>query len=144
MLSRPTVRDRMATEEGMSLAEFCYPVFQAYDFAQLRETRNCRVQIGGSDQLGNIKAGAELVRRSSNQVRVTSCVQSGEVVCNITARALLLQEVYGFTYPLLTTPTGEKFGKSAGNAVWLNDDKTSNVRGGGCCLLTFSLLCTHV
>lgn len=74
---------------------------QAYDFYHLYQKENCKIQLGGSDQWGNITAGTELIRRR------------------------LQQEAYGITTPLLTTSSGKKFGKSEGNAIWLSDAKTS-------------------
>jgi tyrosyl-tRNA synthetase len=87
-------------EEGLSFAEFSYQLFQAGDFLHLNRNFNCTVQIGGSDQWGNITSGIELVRKSTSN------------------------EVFGLTLPLLTTSNGVKFGKSAGNAIWLNETKT--------------------
>ena len=110
MLARDSVANRLADDaEGMSLTEFAYQAFQAYDFAWLNRHRSVLLQVGGSDQWGNICAGIELVHKMNNST------------------------VHGLTVPLLTTPSGEKFGKSAGNAVWLNSSKTSHVRS--------SLLC---
>jgi tyrosyl-tRNA synthetase len=81
--------------------EFSYQLLQAYDFLHLYRNHNCRVQVGGSDQWGNIIGGCDLIRR----------VTGGQA--------------FGVTVPLLTTATGEKFGKSAGNAVWLESELTS-------------------
>lgn len=100
MLARESVRARMAVSaDGMSLAEFVYQAFQAYDFLHLyRGPHACRVQLGGSDQWGNITAGCELIRRVVGQ----------------------RDPAFGITLPLATTRHGQKFGKSAGNAVWLD------------------------
>mmetsp|Transcript_52406 Transcript_52406/g.87120 ORF Transcript_52406/g.87120 Transcript_52406/m.87120 type:complete len:546 (+) Transcript_52406:53-1690(+) len=87
---------------GMSFTEFTYQIFQAYDFMHLCRSESCKVQLGGSDQWGNITAGTDLIRR----------MMPGT-------------EAFGVTLPLLTTASGEKFGKSAGNAVWLDEAKTS-------------------
>lgn len=104
MLARESVRARMATDAGISFTEFSYQLLQAHDFLHLYRTRGVRVQLGGSDQWGNITAGVDLIRR----------VEAGAAV--------------GVTTPLLTTASGTKFGKSAGNAVWLSPTKTSHVR----------------
>jgi tyrosyl-tRNA synthetase len=101
MLSRHSVETRLKSAEGMSLAEFLYQVFQAYDWLYLCQKYSCTIQIGGSDQLGNIVSGYELI------TRVTKT------------------QVYGVTLPLITNTAGDKLGKSAGNAVWLSADKTS-------------------
>ncbi|MFA9431521.1 tyrosine--tRNA ligase [Egicoccus sp. AB-alg2] len=102
MLSRESVKRRLDTrEQGLSFTEFSYQLLQANDFAHLYRTRGCRLQGGGSDQWGNITAGIDLTRRLHGA------------------------QVYGLTWPLLTTADGAKFGKSAGNAVWLDPDMTS-------------------
>ncbi len=101
MLARDSVKARLASPEGMSFTEFAYQMCQSYDFLHLHDEYGCDVQIGGRDQWGNITAGADLVRR----VR-------GATVC-------------GIVLPLLETAGGEKFGKTAGNAVWLDADLTS-------------------
>ena len=101
MLARESVKARLASPEGMSFTEFAYQMCQAYDFLHLHDEYGCDVQIGGRDQWGNITAGADLVRR----VR-------GTTVC-------------GIVLPLLETAGGEKFGKTAGNAVWLDPGLTS-------------------
>merc|ERR1712166_1717171 len=100
MLSRGTVQDRMAAEEGCSLMELCYQTVQAYDFWHLHQSQNCVLQVGGSDQWGNIIAGVDLIRRKSSAT------------------------AYGLTVPLVTTDSGEKLGKSSGNAVWLDHSLT--------------------
>lgn len=92
----------------MSYGEFSYQLLQAYDFWQLHKSDNVRLQVGGSDQYGNIVAGIDLISR----------LQGGGAKIEKT-------EVFGLTVPLLTTPSGEKFGKSAGNAVWLDPSLTS-------------------
>lgn len=101
MLARESVKARLASPEGMSFTEFAYQMCQAYDFLHLHDEYGCDVQIGGRDQWGNIIAGADLVRR----VR-------GTTVC-------------GIVLPLIETAGGEKFGKTAGNAVWLDAGLTS-------------------
>ncbi|KAM4675748.1 tyrosine--tRNA ligase, mitochondrial [Discoglossus pictus] len=100
MLSRTSVQSRLRSPEGMSLAEFVYQVFQAYDFYYLYREYGCRVQLGGSDQLGNLMSGHEFIQRTTGE------------------------EVFGVTMPLITSTTGDKLGKSAGNAIWLSRDRT--------------------
>ncbi len=105
MLSKESVRRRLEDREhGISYTEFSYMLLQAYDFLHLFDQYACRVQAGGSDQWGNITAGIDLVRK---------------------ARAA---EVYGMTLPLLSTSSGEKFGKSEGNAIWLDRERTTPYR----------------
>ncbi|MDD5705194.1 MAG: tyrosine--tRNA ligase [Kiritimatiellae bacterium] len=101
MLSKDSVTKRMESDEGMSFTEFCYQILQGYDFLHLHRTYGCTLQIGGSDQWGNITAGTELVRR----------------VCGA--------EAFGLTFPLVCDSTGKKFGKSEGNAIYLDARKTS-------------------
>lgn len=105
----PSVRARLESQQGLSFTEFTYQLLQAYDFYHLHKHHNCSLQVGGSDQWGNILAGLELIGRSEPQ--------NGATTAEPTA--------YGLTTPLLTTSTGEKFGKSAGNAVWLDPKLTS-------------------
>lgn len=107
MLARDSVASRLGGE-GMSYTEFSYQLLQAYDFLQLHRSHSCTVQIGGSDQLGNITAGIDLVRRTNGG-------------------GLKEDPAYGLTLPLLTTSNGEKFGKSAGNAVWLDRSRTGDL-----------------
>ncbi|HUA87120.1 MAG TPA: tyrosine--tRNA ligase [Bryobacteraceae bacterium] len=102
MLAKESVRRRLEDREhGISYAEFSYMLLQAYDFLILHDTHGCKIQGGGSDQWGNITAGIELIRKIRGD------------------------EAFGVTFPLLTTASGEKFGKSAGNAIWLDPNKTS-------------------
>ncbi len=101
MLGKESVRARMEGESGMSYCEFSYQLIQAYDFLHLWESEGCRLQIGGSDQWGNITAGVELIRR----------LRGGEA--------------YGLTFPIICDSSGQKFGKSAGNAVYLDQRRTS-------------------
>lgn len=98
----------------MSFTEFTYQLLQAHDFYHMNKTMNCSVQLGGSDQWGNIVAGLDLIHYGGGSEDAgTSAVK---------------QRAYGITTPLLTTAKGEKFGKSAGNAVWLNDcDQTGEL-----------------
>ncbi len=100
MLAKDSVRSRLASESGISYTEFSYMTLQAYDFLHLFDAEGCVLQAGGSDQWGNITAGIELIRKLR-----------GAAAC-------------GLTFPLLTTVTGEKFGKSAGNAIWLDRERT--------------------
>ncbi|MDD4101248.1 MAG: tyrosine--tRNA ligase [Kiritimatiellae bacterium] len=101
MLGKDSVKKRMDSDDGMSFTEFCYQILQGYDFLHLYKTYGCVLQLGGSDQWGNITAGTELVRR----------------MCGA--------EVYGMTFPLVCDSTGKKFGKSEGNAIFLDARKTS-------------------
>ena len=103
MIAKESVRRRLEDrEQGISYTEFSYMLLQAHDFLQLFDAYGCTIQAGGSDQWGNITAGIDLVRKARGGA-----------------------EVYGFTHPLLATASGEKFGKSAGNAVWLDAKRTS-------------------
>lgn len=102
MMSRSSVQSRIKSDSGMSLTEFTYQIFQAYDWYHLAKEHGCRFQMGGSDQMGNIMTGHEFISRMDSKI-----------------------PVYGLTLPLVTTEEGDKFGKSAGNAVWLSDEKTS-------------------
>lgn len=99
MMSKESVKKRIET--GISYTEFAYQVMQGYDFYELNTKHNVTLQIGGSDQWGNMTAGTELLRRKADKI--------GHVI----------------TVPLITDSTGRKFGKSEGNAVWLDADKTS-------------------
>lgn len=99
MMSKESVKKRIET--GISYTEFAYQIMQGYDFYELNDKYNVTLQIGGSDQWGNMTAGTELLRRKADK--------TGHVM----------------TVPLITDSTGKKFGKSEGNAVWLDADKTS-------------------
>lgn len=104
MLAKESVRARMqASEEGMSYTEFSYQLLQGYDFYRLYKDHDCVLQLGGSDQWGNITAGTDLIRKLEGE--------SGNA--------------FALTMPLITTSSGAKFGKSEGNAVWLTADRTS-------------------
>ena len=96
MLSFDSVKLRLEREQSLSYMEFNYMILQAYDFLELNKTKNCLMQIGGSDQWGNIVNGVELVKR-----------QSGN-------------QVYGLTTPLITLASGAKMGKTEQGAVWLD------------------------
>ena len=98
MLAAESVKIRLET--GLTFIEFNYMLLQAYDFYVQARDYDCIMQMGGQDQWGNIVAGSDLTRR------------------------MLGKQVYGMTFPLITTASGEKFGKSAGNAIWLDETKT--------------------
>lgn len=102
----------MESGEGMAISEFSYPLFQAYDWWSMYNNKGVQLQIGGSDQYGNICAGMDAVAHMRKIRRLDSAQQEQDPRL----------AAYGLTTPLLTTASGEKFGKSAGNAVWL--DKT--------------------
>ncbi|WP_087971934.1 tyrosine--tRNA ligase [Oceanobacillus rekensis] len=104
MLAKESVSARI--EKGITFTEFSYMILQSLDFLKLYEQENCTLQIGGSDQWGNITAGMELIRRSREN-------QDEDI------------KVFGLTVPLITKADGTKFGKTAGNAVWLDAEKTT-------------------
>ena len=104
MVAKDSVRSRMEGEHGISYTEFSYMLLQANDFRWLCEHHDVELQMGGSDQWGNITAGIDLVRR------------------------ILGRTAHGLTWPLLTLPGGAKMGKSAGGAIWLDPDQTSPYR----------------
>ena len=101
MIKAESYKIRLDSEEGLTFIEFNYMVLQAYDFLELFKHYDCKIQMGGSDQWGNIVAGVELIRR----------VNQGAA--------------FGITFPLITTSGGEKMGKTAMGAVWLDAEKTS-------------------
>ncbi len=101
MLSFESVKSRLDREQSLSFLEFNYMILQAYDFLELYRRHGCLVQMGGSDQWGNIVNGVDLTRR------------------------VLDAEIFGLTTPLLTTSDGRKMGKSQGGAVWLNGEMLS-------------------
>ncbi|MEC7208390.1 MAG: tyrosine--tRNA ligase [Pseudomonadota bacterium] len=101
MMGMESVKIRLEREQNLSFLEFNYAILQAYDFRELRRRYGCALQMGGSDQWGNIVTGIDLTRRVDGQ------------------------EVFGLTSPLITTASGAKMGKSAAGAVWLNKDKLS-------------------
>jgi len=100
MIQKDSVKSRLSGE-GISYTEFSYMLLQAFDFLHLYQTKNCRLQFGGSDQWGNLTAGLELIRRK------------------------IQGDAFAFSVPLITNAEGKKFGKSAGNAVWLDPNLTS-------------------
>ncbi len=101
MIKAESYKIRLESEEGLSFIEFNYMVLQAYDFLELFKRHDCRLQMGGSDQWGNIVAGVELIRRVHQKT------------------------AFGVTFPLITTSGGEKMGKTAKGAVWLDSARTS-------------------
>ncbi|NGX34209.1 MAG: Tyrosine--tRNA ligase [Candidatus Anoxychlamydiales bacterium] len=101
MLAKESVKLRLESQEGMSFTEFSYQVLQSYDYYHLFKHLNITLQIGGSDQWGNITAGIELIRKLTHKT------------------------VYGMTFPLLTRSDGKKFGKTESGAVWLDEKKLS-------------------
>ena len=102
MLSFDSVKLRLDREQPLTFLEFNYMILQAYDFMELNKRYGCNLQMGGSDQYGNIVNGIELTRRVRSE------------------------QVYGLTSPLLTTASGQKMGKTAGGAVWLSHDRLSD------------------
>ncbi|MDF2945422.1 MAG: tyrS [Bacillales bacterium] len=100
MLAKDSVSSRL--ENGISFTEFTYMILQSYDFFRLYKDHGCRLQIGGSDQWGNITAGLEFIRKNEENAKA-----------------------FGLTVPLVTKSDGTKFGKTEGGAVWLNADKTT-------------------
>lgn len=106
----------MKSGDGMSLGEFLYPVLQSWDWWHMYHTKGIQVQIGGSDQFGNILAGIDAIKYINKNHYDPLYRQEEEEFLNTPM---------GFTVPLLTAGSGEKFGKSAGNAIWLDQDMTS-------------------
>lgn len=100
MLSKESVQSRM--EAGISFTEFSYMLLQSFDYLNLYENQGCTLEIGGSDQWGNITAGLELIRRKGHE-----------------------KPAFGLTFPLITKSDGTKFGKSMGGAIWLDPEKTT-------------------
>lgn len=128
MLARDSVKQRLESGSGISFTEFTYQLLQAYDFAQLRSKYQCTVQLGGSDQYGNIMSGIELMTKlqtSSSSHNLEIGEKSASSIQESDSENLNVG--FGLTVPLLTTKEGEKFGKSAGNAVWLDPHLTSPV-----------------
>ncbi|KAK3110721.1 tyrosyl-tRNA synthetase [Teratosphaeriaceae sp. CCFEE 6253] len=127
MLGRETVRNKLEKGDGMSFAEFTYPLLQAWDWWHLYSHHGVQVQIGGSDQYGNIVAGMDAVKHIASQQTSTREGDSGQTEAWLDEKGRVREECapMGITVPLLTTAGGEKFGKSAGNAVWLDASMTS-------------------
>lgn len=102
-----SVQTRLSSQQGISFTEFTYQLLQAYDFYVLNKNEGCAIQVGGSDQWGNIVAGIDLISKLDGR------------------EDRMENHAFAVTTPLLTTPSGQKFGKSAGNAVALDDNITS-------------------
>ncbi|MGC4376074.1 tyrosine--tRNA ligase [Fictibacillus sp. Mic-4] len=100
MLAKESVESRL--EAGISFTEFSYMILQSYDFLQLYQQKGCKLQIGGSDQWGNITAGMELIRKTGEE-----------------------EKAFGLTIPLVTKSDGTKFGKTEGGTIWLDAEKTT-------------------
>ncbi|KAG6334658.1 hypothetical protein ID866_4425 [Astraeus odoratus] len=111
MLARDSVQTRMSAQHGITFTEFTYQLLQGYDFFELYRTLGCTIQVGGSDQWGNILSGLELINKSQST--------------NANNAEAAREKGFALTTPLLVTSSGEKFGKSAGNAVWLDKNLTS-------------------
>ena len=103
MMSRESVKQRIAAQSGLSFTEFSYQILQAYDFFHLYNERGCRLQVGGSDQYGNILAGVDYIRRKTGHDHGAAAL----------------------TFPLVQSSTGEKLGKTAAGALWLDSKRTS-------------------
>jgi tyrosyl-tRNA synthetase len=101
MIKAESCKNRLESEDGLSFIEFNYMVLQAYDFLELARKHRCRLQMGGSDQWGNIVAGIDLIRR------------------------VIGEQAFGITFPLITTSSGAKMCKTAAGAVWLDPERTS-------------------
>ncbi|KAM6485418.1 hypothetical protein HDV62DRAFT_286465 [Trichoderma sp. SZMC 28011] len=115
MLTRDTVKRKMTEGDGMSLGEFMYPLFQGWDFWHMYNKLGVQMQIGGSDQYGNIVAGIDALK----------IIRESEEMPEMKIPSTWTHEPVGFTVPLLTDSSGVKFGKSTGNAIWLDEFKTS-------------------
>jgi tyrosyl-tRNA synthetase len=102
LINLESIKRRLDREQNLSFLEFNYSLLQAFDYLKLNEDYSCKLQMGGSDQWGNIITGVELIRKKTSQA------------------------VYGLTSPLLTTSSGAKMGKTASGAVWLNSDQLSD------------------
>ncbi|KAF7514212.1 hypothetical protein GJ744_004537 [Endocarpon pusillum] len=134
LLGRDTVKNRLENGTGMSYAEFSYPLLQAWDWWELFR-KGTQIQIGGADQFGNILAGIETVKamKKVEPVHFESDAafqrHSGQTATASTSKTPKdwgnINEPIGFTVPLLTTSAGVKFGKTAGNAIWLDQQMTS-------------------
>ena len=101
MIKAESYRSRLESEEGLNFIEFNYMILQAYDFLVLNDKYDCKLQMGGNDQWGNILAGIDLVRK------------------------IRQESVFGLTFPLITTSSGVKMGKTAGGAIWLDPSRTT-------------------
>lgn len=101
MLSRTSVQSRLHSDTGMSFTEFTYQICQAYDWLHLYEKYKCRFQLGGSDQMGNMNSGHDLISKKEKV------------------------QAFALTLPIIANEEGDKFGKSGGQAIWLDDQRTS-------------------
>lgn len=101
MLAKESVKARLQSDDGMSFTEFCYQTLQGYDFLHLFQNQGVQIQLGGSDQWGNITAGIELIHKVTGE------------------------QAYGLTFPLLVKADGQKFGKSEQGAIWLSSERIS-------------------
>src|SRR5439155_14733016 len=104
MLAKDSVDRRIGHEEGISFTEFSYMLLQAFDYLTLAKRENCTLQMGGSDQWGNITAGMDLIRKVTGK------------------------HAHGLVVPLITNASGVKFGKTEGGPIWLDKDRTSPYR----------------
>lgn len=117
LITSTRVKNKLEKGDGMSFSEFSYPLLQAWDWWHMYNTKGIQMQIGGSDQYGNIIAGIDAIKYISTY-HPDPHVREG--------KDGPLAEPVGFTVPLLATSSGEKFGKSAGNAIWLDKEQTSS------------------
>lgn len=127
-ITKNSVRGRMATVSGINFAEFTYQLLQSYDFWHLYNTKGCELQIGGNDQYGNITAGVDLINRLHKIHNPVEKHQEDPEEPEEKSEDNPEKEpprAFGLTAPLLTTAKGEKIGKSAGNAIWLDAHLTS-------------------
>lgn len=127
MLTMDSVKLRLERDQPLSFLEFTYMIMQAYDFVELNRKHGCRVQMGGSDQWGNITQGIELNRRLMTQVKTSHDATVEDDVAAAYDEVALNADKYlfGITSPLITTSSGAKMGKTASGAVWLNADLCS-------------------
>ncbi|KAJ9640181.1 tyrosyl-tRNA synthetase [Knufia peltigerae] len=123
MLGRDTVKTRLEKGDGMSYAEFSYPLVQAWDWWHLFQ-KGVQIQVGGGDQFGNILAGADAVKQIAKDSHEYQTALRNTKIIDQKNNIDVTSEPLGITVPLLTTSSGEKFGKSAGNAIWLDPDMT--------------------
>jgi tyrosyl-tRNA synthetase len=131
MLAKESVKRRLEGEEGISYTEFSYLLLQAYDFLMLYDRYGCRLQMGGSDQWGNIVAGIDLIRRLRGGEGGAAAGEPGgaqEPGAGGGARAKARPLASGVVFPLVTTASGVKFGKTEAGAVWLDPALTSPFR----------------
>lgn len=136
------MRNKIQHGDGMSFSELTYPLLQAWDWWHMYRRHDVRLQVGGSDQYGNIIAGMDAVKYIAQNWQYDANA-SEEMPRWLDKEGRLRAECMpmGLTVPLLTTASGEKFGKSAGNAVWLDSGMTSpfDLYGVSCCGLPLAL-----